>query len=280
MSSLGTAFQGTFNEWFADGSHFQTATSTTVWTYSSASVQQGLVSLPTVTGLNGEGNYFWTTQGGLSIYSVGGNATPVFTASGVPVVSGSTLALDSPGTSQVNIIDLSGASPVEHTYTLPLVVGFGLGVGFSAYAATSATDWYVGGTVLYDGKSVGAAPKYLTLGAALSIAGGGGLVAVATASGQILVVNPQTNALVTTIPFLSDNLQMSSDGTVMAAQAPIGYTPQLPDESLEVFSLPAGTPINKWSQLLGYTLAPTGVLIGQVTGSFGGYFSPAPARGR
>lgn len=43
-SSLGPAFQGAFSEWFADGSHFQTTrsttTSTTVWTYSSASVHR------------------------------------------------------------------------------------------------------------------------------------------------------------------------------------------------------------------------------------------------
>ncbi len=107
------------DEWFADGSHFQTATSTTVWTYSGASDQQGLASLPRSRDSTARATIL-DYAGGLSIYSVGGDVTPVFTASGVPVVSGSTLALDSPGTSQVNIIDLSGASPVEHTYTLPL----------------------------------------------------------------------------------------------------------------------------------------------------------------
>src|SRR6202023_3286923 len=62
-SSTGPKFQGTFNEWFTDGSHFQTATGTTVWTYSSTSVQQDLTALSTVTGLSGQGNWFWTNTG-------------------------------------------------------------------------------------------------------------------------------------------------------------------------------------------------------------------------
>ena len=73
------AFMGTFNEWFSDGSHYQTTVGTSVFTYTSASVQVDLTSLTTVQGLGGEGNYFWTFGAGfsgLSIYMVGSVQLP------------------------------------------------------------------------------------------------------------------------------------------------------------------------------------------------------------
>jgi hypothetical protein len=278
-SSTGPAFQGTFNEWFVDGSHFQTATGTTVWTYSTAGVQQDLTALPTVAGLSGEGNWFWvaTDSGSVSIYAVGSSATPAFTAGigviGSVIPSGNTVALLSYGSPSVNVVDLSGASPVQSTYTLPSTVAL---TNTTAYAATSASNWFVGNYygVLVDGKTLASTPKYLTLGASFSIAGGGSLAAVATASGQIVVVNPQTGAVQTTIKFLSADIQMSSDGTALAAMGYTNGTQYQPDASLTVFSLPSGSVINTWPysydsplQLLGFTLAPTGTLIAQLTGT-------------
>jgi hypothetical protein len=274
-SSTGPTFQGTFNEWFTDGSHFQTATGTSVWTYSSASVQQDLTSLPTLTGLGGEGNWFWIENG--SIYAVGSSATPALTAAfgGSLVPSGTTLAILSGVSPQLIVVDLSGSSPVQTTYTLPSADSVDAD-SWGTYAATSASTWYIGNNygALLDGKTIASTPKYLTLGAAFSVAGGGSVAAVATGSGQIVVVNPQTGAVQTTINFASDNIQLSSDGTVLAAMAPAYGTQYRPDLSIKVFSLPSGSLINTFpysytsaQQPLGFTLAPTGTLLAQVTGT-------------
>jgi hypothetical protein len=117
--------------------------------------------------------------------------------------------------------------------------------------------------------------RLLTFSASFSVASGGSVAAVATASGQIVVVNPQTSAVQTVINFLSANVQMSSDGTVLAAMAPPYGTQYRPDESLTVFSLPSGSVINTWpysytsaEQPLGFTLAPTGTYVAQLTGTF------------
>ena len=279
-SSTGPTFQGTFNEWFTDGSHFQTATGTTVWTYSSTSVQRDLTALSTVTGLSGQGNWFWTNTGIVNFYAVGSSATPALTGNvgyGFVIPSGTTVALLPDSSPQVTVVDLSGTSLAQSTATLPSTVALNRN---SAYAAISASNWYVGNYygVLIDGKTLASTPKYLTYGASFSMAGGGAVAAVATASGQIIIVNPQTGNQQSIINFLSANIQMSSDGTELAAMGLSNGTQYQPDESIKVFSLPSGAVINTWPysytsavQLLGYTLAPTGTLVAQLTGT---YFPP------
>ncbi len=278
-SSLGPAFQGAFSEWFVDGSHFQstmsTTTSTTVWTYSSASLQedQTVPTLPSYqnipSAISGTGNWFWVTSGGSSssidIYAVGASQTPALSIPNWPIgaayeiASGATLAL-MPGAAvngdfQVTIIDLSGASAIAANYTLPIAIN-------TAYAATSASNWYIGNSsgVLLDGKSLASTPKFLTLGTAWSIASGGGLVAVATASGQIYVMDPQTQTVQNTIEFPAANVQMSTDGAVLAALSES-------DSSLNIYSLPTGTLINAFGIPGGspFTLALTGKLIARGT---------------
>ena len=281
-ATTGPKFQGTFNEWFSDGSHFQTATGTTVWTYSAAGAQQDLTALTTIDRLNGQGNWFWTNTGIVNFYAIGSSATPALSITigidGLAVPSGSTVGLLPYGSPQVTVVDLSGASLAQSTYTLPSTVAL---VANTAFAATAAANWFVGNYygVLIDGTTLASTPKFLSLGAAFSVAGGGGVAAVATASGQIIVVNPQTGIQQNTIDFLSANIQMSTDGTVLAAMGRSNGTNFQPDESLKVFSLPSGSVINTWpysynsaQQLLDYTLAPTGTLVGQLAGT---YFYPS-----
>jgi hypothetical protein len=68
----------------------------------------------------------------------------------------------------------------------------------------------------------------------------------------------QSNATEVTIPIVSSNVQISADGTVLAAST---------TNALNVYSLPAGTLINSFTGGGAYTLAPTGTQIAQVTGS-------------
>lgn len=255
------AFTGTFNEWFSDGSHFQTTVGTSVYTYSSASVRVDLTILPTAQELGGEGNYFWAFTGmGFSIYTVGASATPTLnvTTGGAPaVVSGTTIALGTQG-DLLTIIDLAGATPVAQTYTLPAPVSGGV------VAVSSPSDWFVGASgLIFDGTSIATTPKYLDYGQALSLAGGGGYAAVATALG-IVVINVETNTIQVTIPFVSNNVQISASGTVLAAGGADGS-----GNALNTYSLPSGSLIHSFPypsgpQLYYYTLAPTGTLIAQV----------------
>jgi Putative Ig domain len=262
--ATGPAFMGTFNEWFSDGSHFQTTVGTSVYTYTSASARVDLTVLSTVQGLAGEGNYFWIVGAAtpLTIYTVGASSTPALVVSGGPVyASGSTIGLLGPSAGQLTIVDLSGASPVQQTYTLPAAVSSGI------FAAISASDWFVGGGngVIFDGTSIATTPKYLDYGTALSVAGGAGVAAVATALG-IVVINVQTNTIELTIPVISNNVQLSADATVLAASQSDG-------SALNVYSLPSGSLINSFPYTAGgvisYTLAPTGTLIAQFTAPVG-----------
>lgn len=83
-SSVSTAFSGTFNSWFLDGQRFLTNTGTTVWVYSNASVQQSIISLPTIQNLVGQGNWISTySMPTVQVYAVGANSPRQLTTSGL-----------------------------------------------------------------------------------------------------------------------------------------------------------------------------------------------------
>jgi hypothetical protein len=276
-SSVGPQFNGQFNEWFVDGSRFQTLVGSTVYTYLNTSVQQDLTSLPPGQGLGGQGTWFWSFgSSGLNVYEVGSSAAPAatYTTGTAPIVSGATLGLLGP--TQVTIVDLSGPTPTSSVRTVPVTP--------TAYAAISPTEWLIGDNygVVFDGTSSTAAPKYLALGAAKSIAGGGGVAAIATASGQIFVINPQTGVVQNTIAFFGSQLQMSADGTVLAAMTDTSATIVFTIPVLQIYSLPAGTVVQTLgnsgsSYLYGYSLAGSGNLIAQVTGPLLGGVEPQGA---
>jgi hypothetical protein len=289
-STTTPAFQGTFNSWFIDGQRFLTNTGNAVWTYSNAGVKQDLTSVTTTTDLTGQGNWFWTLadSGTLNVYQVGASGSPALTtafgALTAAVPSGGTIGVLAYGVGQLTVIDLSGATPVSATYTLPYAY-------LSNYAAVSATQWLVGNDdgVVFDGTSLGGKPRSLTLGAAWSIAGGSGFVSVATASGSIFYFNASNDTLAGTIDFSSSTLSASSDGTVLAAEANSNEAQYQPDRTLNIYSLPSGALLNTFpysypnSNLYYMAMsgsasviaeifypAPTGVCVTQVIPASGG----------
>lgn len=241
-ASVSPAFQGMFNTWFVDGAGFLTSLGNTVWTYSSAGVQQDITQVTSVGALGGVGNYFWIgVINSTGIYQVGGGASPVYTASSSSVIPSGTSLGSFSGAGQLTVIDLSGATPASATYTLPIYDP-------TTYAATSAGTWVAGNEhgVILDGASLGGQLRYLTLGAASSIAAGTGYFSVATASGQIFYFDATTDAPAGTINFLSSQLSMSTDGTVLAAAALVPDTQNPPDPTVNAYSLPSGNPINSF----------------------------------
>jgi hypothetical protein len=274
-SAVGPPFSGQFSSWFADGSRFLTTNNVTnmLWVYSSASVQQDARSLPALDNLAGTGNWFWTLgtlNNTLNIYAVGASATPAASyVLGIdsPITpSGDTLGANSPVSGQFSVIDLSGAVPSKVDYAVPVPY-------IRAYAALSSSQWMVGNFngVLLDGSALPGTVRYFGHGRALSIAGGTGSYAIATAIGEILYFDSATNAAEGKINFLSSNLAFSSDGTVLAAEADITAAQFEPDRTLNIYSLPSGTLLNSFAytvtsdpslQLM--TLSGSGTVLGEV----------------
>lgn len=222
-------------------------------------------------GLQGTGNWFWiydsqTSQ--TSVYQVGASTVPAATYSGsAPLASAATLAvLSVTPSSTLTVVDLSGTTLTNSAHTLPIYFG-------TAYAATSPSQWLIGNEygAVFDGSSSASSPKFLAVGAAFSIAGGGSLASIATASGQIFVVNPQTNTIQNTIAFPSSKLEMSADGTVLAANTDNNLNTFV-QPSLQIYSLPSGTLTQTYASgstyVVDYSLAGSGTVIAQTTGPY------------
>ncbi|WP_165420076.1 beta strand repeat-containing protein [Edaphobacter modestus] len=280
-SSIGPAFSGQFNSWFLDGERFLTNTGTAVWTYSKSSVQEAIVSFPTVENLTGQGNWVWTyasntTGSPLAIYPVGGNspaATYNLSASAAVIPSGTTIGVLSYGTAASSVIDLSGSTLSKADYTLPVAF-------LSAYAATSTSQWLAGNThgVVLDGSSLSTTPRYLGLGIAWSISGAAGRAAVATASGKILYFDPALSTPQGAISFSSSKIVLSSDGTVLASAANATDAQYETDRTLNFYSLPANTLttsipyqfLQGTPNLYDFSLSSSGTMLGQVLGTYNG----------
>lgn len=280
-STVSSAFSGTFQSWFVDGSAFLTTQSTTVRVYSPAGQQKALMVLPDTENLAGNGNWIWTYAGGSSqpvfdLYSVGASS-PAFSQNIGYLArlfpSGTTLGILPGGSAQITVIDLSGSTPVPATAALPIA-------DLNAFAATSAGQWIAGNRngVLIDGASVAgtpsASPRFFGYGAGWSIAGGAGRAAVATAIGKILIYDPSGPTLTQTIDFSSSQMALSSDGTVLAASAESLDSQYEPDRTLNIYSLPSGSVTNSFPYtlntttpfLVDFSLSASGSVVGQVTG--------------
>jgi Putative Ig domain len=272
-SSTGPTFQGQFNSWFEDGGQFLTNTGNTVWVYSASATQEDIKALPTITSLTGQGSWFWTNDGTVTVYKVGASGSPAGTfsvGSLTPAIpSGMTIGalevalVGSPTTvaGVVHIIDLSGASPVMVDHATPAYDN-------TAYAATSSSQWLVGnanGTLL-DGSSLGGTLRYFGFGAALSIAGSAQRVAVSTAIGKTLFFNVTTGALEGSIDspnftgFPGSQIALSADGSVLIA----GSTGD--GGAVQVYSLPSGTLTYSWpaATFLSFALSDSGTALGQI----------------
>ena len=266
LPGLHPAFQGTFQIWFADGGRFLASVSDTVLTYSNTAVQQDATALNGVGGTIPIGNLvgvgtWWANDfnSTLSIYKVGSSATATATyPAGNPIVSGSALAVIRSFSTTISFIDLSGNVPVETDLTTPIS-------RLSAFSAISPTQWLAGTEfgVLYDGASSVSSPRYLDYGQAFGIAGSASRIAVATASGRILIFDAASLGLLETIQKFSGDVQLSADGMVLAAGYDISAAgPQLTTASV-IYSLPGASVLSQWGETK-LTLSASGTMVGVV----------------
>ena len=281
-SSLSQSFPGIFSEWFDDGSHFQTVgvNAGVVTTYTPDATQvdvtQGAQIAPLLetAAVGGRGTWFWiASRFGTQIYAVGSSQQPAYSSTEgsriFDLVSavGITAANSFSPQQQVSIVDLSGSTPSARVLSVPKGNSPILG-------GVSATQWY-GGTlegVLFDGAKLGTAGQYLSTGRPRTVGGRGSFVAMSTESQQILVLDNTNGTILSTIALSAGDVQLSADGSVLAAASGYLYDrdPALTDQSISIYSLPAGTLQYRWPYSSGaapnvpqFTLAPTGTLLGQ-----------------
>jgi hypothetical protein len=225
-----------------------------------------------VSGLTGTGNWYWNTQGG-SLYAVGSGGTPYGAYPSTPVLATPvphTQLLGGGGNNNFTILDLSGATAVATTYNNPplnLEVTTNWEYPYP-FAATSSSVWVVGGASgeLVDGASLAGQVRYFDYGEPLAIAGSTTNVAVATATGRLLVIDTATGTIETTIstPLGSPptSLMLSDDGTVLTVVQNLPSSPGEPTTT--IYALPAGTAATSLPQGVYTTLSASGTALGKI----------------
>jgi hypothetical protein len=267
VATTSAAFPGAFHSWFTDGQRFLTVTGNVVGIYSPTGVQAGLVALPSVTNIGGQGNWIWSqNQNSLDVYPVGNSATPAASFSVTQFAdvirpSNGTLAIWYSGRPRISIIDLAQPTPTRTDIAT-------LHPAHGGFASRNATEFWVGtadGVLLH--KS-GAAPfEPYNLGAVLSTAANGNTIAIALDVGTIRLYDAQTLAFEDEIAFRSDHLEISADGSILAARATDVDAQGGLSHRLRVYSLPSKTIVNEWQHstfsLTDFDLAESGAAIGQ-----------------
>jgi len=287
-STNSSSFTGAFNSWFGDGSRFLSSSGNRVFVYSKTGTQEAAVDLPSIVGLGGQGSWIWTfDRGRLEIYPVGSQTSALswngegdrYIKSGV-TLSAQTLgfvsysyAANTGSVEKFNVVDLSGLSPVESSYSFPVEYG-------SSYAATSSSQWIAGNGngVILDGASLSSSPRYFGYGDAWSIAGTVSRAAISTANGKILVIDPNSQTIERQIDLSAGKIAISDDGSLLGAATYFGISGSsgFLDRTLTFYSLPSGAvtstfpySLNSSSPVLfDFTLSASGTMMGRATGTF------------
>jgi Putative Ig domain len=294
-TTVGPLISGNFYTWSSDGSYFVTNLDDEFWIYNAAGTLQNTMSFPALTTVGIDGDWLWAwSEGGtastLNVYPVGSSTRAgsyMVSPDAQMFVSGNTIGLvttesSTTSASAVEVIDLSGATPVETSYSVPPAGNNIYGAFGASFGALSASQWLVGNAygVLLDGGSLSSTVRYLSQGTAFDITGSSSVAAVSVANGNIYIFDPANTTPQQTISFPSNEVALSADGTVLAAAYVPSYIPfvspgqnlTVPNQVLNIYSLPAGTLTYSWDFpnstldfLLEFSLATSGSNIGVST---------------
>jgi hypothetical protein len=265
-------FSGVFYKWLSDGSGFLTTAGNSLWVYSPTVVQQDFRQPSTLAGLDGRGNRFWTfANNTLNVYAVGASSSPLATYAfggtnaGRISAAGNTLVFVN-DTDNFSIIDVGQATPARTDHnTSPMAV-------VSAGAA-SPTDWSVGdsrGVMVGEPPSGGGNPVSYSIGRIKALAAGAQHTAVATSLGTTRIYDTQTRELVREETFPASQVQMSADGSVLAAFVPSN---DFGNGQLTIYSLPSMSVLRSFDlentglSLQQFKLADSGQFLVIATGS-------------
>lgn len=269
VSTSSAPFLGEFHSWSDEGSRFYTNAGNQVVVYSSAGAQLGQANLPTIEGLAGHEDFFWTYSGSqMTIYRVGAGNTPVGTFQvGEPTPVPYTDFVSSASGVTAVLIDLSGVTPTRTDYPVPTL-------STTVVAAGGGADWIVGDqTGVVWRKPAGEPPVRFTRGRVSRITGGDTRFAIAFADGNIEYYDAGTQTLqgefsaATPAP----GIQLSRDGSVLAVDE--STIPASSDRPLKLYSLPSETLLAQWPAnpgdpyVRGYSLSDDGTYIAQDLGA-------------
>lgn len=247
-STVTTSHQGTFHSWFDDGEKFISNVGTTVWIYSHAAASLDVTALDTIEQLTGQGDWFWTHSWApkfVKIYRVGASTAPTssfnFTyLTQVIPGKGAIGALDY-NDDWLSVIDLSGATPVRVDFRPPTQ-------DLRVFSAASPDDWVIGTSLgVMMGEASASPPQIYAQGQAQSIVADNDTVVVATAAGKILQYDADNRALVRTIDYPASRLEMSPDGTRVAAAPTRMSLLYAPNRNLRMYSLTDGSLLHEWT---------------------------------
>jgi hypothetical protein len=277
-STVTPAFSGTFQSWFLDGDRFLTSLGTTVWVYASDGTQVQVAAPPVVTGLAGQGNYFWVHDDGgypnypIYVFAVGGGTSPIAqlttqVSTDVFALPNDTLVAFEEGPASVDLFQL-GPTTTRTTVSVPAAFEM-------IVAGDSAGRWAIGnrvGVLSFQGTTrdpleVG----LLGCGQAMSVAGSDSSAAVGTASGKILVFDTASRTILEQVTnFASAHVALSADGKVLAATDGAYAANYLPWFDLDVYALPGLSLIGSWPSSDGFNtdfrMARNGSRIGRAVG--------------
>ena len=298
-SSTGPQFSGAFSSWFLDGTSFFTSLSNVVWIYSTAGTQEALLSPASTQGLMGNGNLYWVVGGGVSVYSVSsGNLIQTYPSgltSYVPSVwsSGTTVAIlfstTNANVQQFEIVDLSGPTPTATTQPGPGITQSDPLLAWQwdsllpVFAWQNSQAWVLAGPMLVDGPSLSnTSPRYFGYGRPSGIAAASNVVALSTATG-FHFLDPSTATDIGDFGntggfgdfggFVTGDMALSTDGSVLAANGTLGMDPATP--MLNVYSLSSMSMIGTFSYptsgltypfVSSFALSGSGTVLGQVIG--------------
>lgn len=260
VSTISPPYQGDFYTWSGDGKRFfsqygyvnesgqteQPGSDSRVWIYSSAGELQSVVQPPYFYHLGGWGKWMWlagysdqTNYSYFSVYRMGSMDAVLTTGTRDPYtqISGGTVAIFPHDASDLGIVDLSGAQPVEKEYTVPLnrQVPSDRPYGPGDYAAGPQGKWVAATDErIVDGASLGSEHvRFFGNGSVTSIAGSSGTVAVATGDGKVTLYDPANATATGSVDMYSGQVELSTDGSVLAAGAESGL-------ELNFYALPSG----------------------------------------
>jgi hypothetical protein len=274
-STMSSAFAGSFNAWFQDGTAFlASVSSTAVRVYTKDVVQQAISTLPAAFAqwggsFGGYGSYFWinTLENSLSVYAIAQPTTPLLTvgASNAPVASASLVAVLYADSPVLTLLHLDPGGVTQEQVPIPSPAP-----ALSGFGADASGAWSVGNSngVVYDRDNLLATKGPLSCGRPFDYDGAQtGLAAVATPGGGVLTFTAGATGLTFSgaIPYDAQRVQMSADGSVIAV-----HDNQTTDQDLRIFSMPGAVLLKDWSYpinffgLLWLSLARGGTAIGRV----------------
>jgi hypothetical protein len=250
-ATVSAPFSGDFDGWFVDGARFLTTLGDVVWIYSRTGAPEGMFTQPSV-GVFGQGEFVWTRYTGFTAYAVDGHGEVVasYPLTGAASTAGTNVAFLSG--SSLTVIDLSGATASRLDYVLPFSDASSFAV------APSGPEWAVGtpdGLVLAGGDGPPRSCRGIEPPA--SMAGGGDRLAISTGS-RITTYDAVTGNAETTLPLAAAKVQLTNDGTLLAAGSAAG---------LELYSMPAASKVRAWPASAAFALGASGNTMVTLTGS-------------